>query len=171
VVYRSFRLNLKWLFLVAVLALGGALVAACGGGDDPFEVPTDVATTVPAGETPADTDAPSGEPTGDQVFAINEEFWHIGFRVELGDGTLFTAEEGFFGTELAYLLSIDATFENLGTSQLSFDSALVVVTPSDAYSARGSSDRPSVPGGLSSSGSLGARSTSSPPCAPSGTRA
>jgi len=154
VIYRSFRLSLKWLLLVAALVLGGALVAACGGGDDPFVVPTDVATTAPAGETPADTDGPSGEPAGDQVFAINEEFWHIGFRVELGDGTLFTAEEGVFGTELAYLLSIDATFENLGTSQLFFDSALVVVTPSDAYSARGSSDRPDVPGGLSSSGSL-----------------
>ncbi len=149
-VYRSFCLSLKWLLLVTVLALGGALVAACGGGDDPFEVPTDVAATTPAGETPADTDAPSG----DQVFAINEEFWHIGFRVELGDGTLFTAEEGVFGTELAYLLSIDATFENLGTGQLFFDSDLVVVTPGDAYTARGSSDLPEVPGGLSSSGSL-----------------
>jgi len=152
--HRSIRLNLKWLLLVTTLVLGGALLAACGGGDDPFEVPTDVAATTPAGETPADTDAPTGEPSGDQVFAIDEEFWHIGFRVELGDGTLFTAEEGFFGTELAYMLSIDATFENLGTSQLSFDSALVVVTPGDSYSARGSSDRPSVPGGLSGSGSL-----------------
>ena len=52
-VYRSFRLSLKWLLLVAALVLGGALVAACGGDDDE-EAPTDGATTAPAGETPAD---------------------------------------------------------------------------------------------------------------------
>jgi len=154
VVYRSFCLNLKWLFLVAALALGGALLAACGGGDDPFDRPTDAATTAPAGDGPTATGNPTDGAAEDQVFSINEEFWHIGFHVELGDGTLSTAEEGFFDSELVYLLSIDARFENLGTNQLSFDSALAVVTPGDAYPARGSSDLPDVPGGLSSSGSL-----------------
>ncbi len=56
-VHRSFRLNLKWLVLVTVLALG-AVLAACGGDDDD-EVPTDVATTAPAGDSPTDTGGPS----------------------------------------------------------------------------------------------------------------
>ncbi len=148
---RGFRLNLMPLLIVAMIALGGALLAACGGGDDDDDAtPTDAATTAPAATTPSGTDGPAG----DQVFPINAEFWHIGFRVELGDGTLSTAEEGFLGTELVYLLTIDATFENLGTSQLSFDSPLTVVTPGDAYPARLSSDLPDVPGGLSSSGAM-----------------
>ena len=59
-VHRGFLLNLKWLFLVAALALGGALLVACGG-DDVFEVPTDVATTAPTGDSPADTGGASPE--------------------------------------------------------------------------------------------------------------
>lgn len=49
----GFRLNLKWPLLVTVLALGGALLTACGG-DDGFGVPTRGATTAPApgGQTP-----------------------------------------------------------------------------------------------------------------------
>ena len=148
-VNRVFRLNLKWLLIVAVLALGPALLAACSGGDDDDVEPTGGATTAPTGENPTATDA-----TADQQFAVNGEFWHIGFHVELGDGALSTVEEGAFGQELAHLLTIDASFENLGTSQLRFDSDLVIVAPSEAYSARGSSDLPDVPGGLSSSGTL-----------------
>ncbi|MCI0820029.1 MAG: hypothetical protein J4O12_07010 [Chloroflexi bacterium] len=53
-IHRSFRLNLKWLLLVTALAVGAALLAACGGDDDD-QAPTDVATTDPAGDGPADT--------------------------------------------------------------------------------------------------------------------
>ncbi len=53
-IHRSFRLNLKWLLLETALALGAALLAACGGDDDD-QAPTDVATTDPAGDSPADT--------------------------------------------------------------------------------------------------------------------
>ena len=61
-VHRGIRLNVKWLLLVTVLALGAVLLAACGGDDDdqaPTDVattaPADVATTAPAGESPTDT--------------------------------------------------------------------------------------------------------------------
>ncbi|HEY5626162.1 MAG TPA: hypothetical protein VIT93_06710 [Dehalococcoidia bacterium] len=139
------------LLIVSALALGGALLlAACGGDDDGGTAPTGGATTPPVTQSPADTDGPAG----DQTFSVDAAFWHIGFRVELGDATLSTAEEGLLGQNLVYLLSIDASFENLGTNQLRFDSDLVVVTPGDAYPARGSSDLPDVPGGLSSSGTL-----------------
>lgn len=53
-VHRGFRLSLKQLLLVTVLALGVALLAACGGDDDD-QAPTDVATTAPA-----DSDSPTG---------------------------------------------------------------------------------------------------------------
>ncbi len=59
-VRRGFHLNLKWLLLVTGLALGAALLAACGGDDDD-EAPTDVATTAPAGESPTDTGGASPE--------------------------------------------------------------------------------------------------------------
>ncbi len=52
-VHRGIRLNLKWLLLATVFALSAALLAACGG-DDGGQAPTDVATTAPAGESPAD---------------------------------------------------------------------------------------------------------------------
>ena len=65
-IHRSFRLSLKWLLLVAVLALGGALLAACSGGDDddaPADgattAPTDVATNVPIDMSPANTADPT----------------------------------------------------------------------------------------------------------------
>jgi len=154
VVHRGFRLNLKWLLVVTVLALGGALLTACGGDDGdgavPTGGPTGGATTAPAGQSPADTDGPSD----DEVFSIDAEFWHIGFRVELGDGTISTVEAGVFGNELKYLLSIDATFENLGTNELAFDSDLVIVAGSKSFAAGFGSQGPSVPGGLSGEGEL-----------------
>jgi len=58
-VHRGFRLNLKWLLLATVLALGAVLLAACG--DDGFGLPTDVATTTPAGESSTDTGGVSPE--------------------------------------------------------------------------------------------------------------
>ena len=57
---RGIRLNLKWLLLVTVLALGAVLLAACGGDDDD-EAPTDVARTAPASESPTDTGGASPE--------------------------------------------------------------------------------------------------------------
>ena len=57
-VHRGFRLSLKWLFLVTVLVLGTALLAACGGDDDD-SAPNDGATTAPVGESPTDAGDPS----------------------------------------------------------------------------------------------------------------
>ena len=60
-VNRGIRLSLKWLLLATVLAVGAALLAACGGDDDtttPTDVattPTDAATPAPASDTPAAT--------------------------------------------------------------------------------------------------------------------
>jgi len=58
VVYRGFRLNPMWLLLATALAVGVALLAACGGDDDDA-APTDVGTTTPAGDSPADSDGPT----------------------------------------------------------------------------------------------------------------
>ena len=60
-VNRGIRLSLKWLLLATVLAVGAALLAACGGDDDG---PADDSTTAPAGESPADADdAPTTDAT------------------------------------------------------------------------------------------------------------
>ena len=59
-IHRGFRPSLMPLLIVAVLALGAALLAACGGDDDD-QAPTDDATTAPAGESP--TDAAGASPT------------------------------------------------------------------------------------------------------------
>ena len=67
-VHQGIRLNLKWLLVVTVLALGAVLLAACGGDDDDpapsngaTAVPTDVATTA-TGESATETGGASPAP-------------------------------------------------------------------------------------------------------------
>ena len=112
-IHRGFRLSLKWLLVVTLLALGGALLAACGGDDDD-EAPNDVATTVPAGESPMD--AGDASPTtgttlaevtslcdlvtpedvkdvlGESVTGVNE-FKDVSCAYSIGSGSL-TIEQG-----------------------------------------------------------------------------
>ncbi len=58
---RGFSLNVRPLLLVAAVALGAALLTACGGGGD-SDGPTATATTAPAGENPTATDAGGASP-------------------------------------------------------------------------------------------------------------
>lgn len=151
---RGFGLNRRPMLLVVILALGVALLVACGGGgddDDDGGTPTDVATTTTAGGTPASGGDGEFE---DQEFSVGQEFWHSGFHVTVGDGTLSAVEEGIFGNEVAYVLSIGATFENLGEDQTFFDGDIALVGGGTSYTLRGSTDIPGVPSGLSSNGTL-----------------
>jgi hypothetical protein len=127
------------------------ILAACGGSLDLDSLPS---STVDIGSPVATqgTETP-GTAFEEQSFTVNQEFWHIGFRVELGDGTLFATEDEIT-KEVRYFASIDTTFENLGTSSLRFDSDLVIVTPDGNFPVHGTSDKPEVPGGLSATGTL-----------------
>jgi len=126
-----------------------ALAAACGGDDDDDEgSPTDAATTAPGG-SPSDT----GGAFEEQPFAVNNEFWHAGFHVTLGDG-LYFAEQDEFTEELTYFVSIEVTFENLGPDQTTFPSDLVLTGSGGNATPGADSEFPSVPAGLSSDGTL-----------------
>ncbi len=127
------------------------ILAACGGGLDLDPLPSSTDDTG-SPVTPQGTQAP-GTTFAEQSFSVNQEFWHIGFRVELGDGILFATEDQLT-KEVRYFASIDATFENLGDSPVRFDSDLVIVTPDGNFSQQGPSEIPEVPGGLSAAGTL-----------------
>lgn len=139
---RSSRFSL--LLLACLL-----LILACGrGGGEPAVVELDEpATGVPADAEPAE----SGGAFQDQSFPIDKQFWHSGFRVQLGDGRLF-AEENEFTDEVRYFLALEAMFENLGNDQTFFDGATALTWEGDSAPLLLSSDRPSVPAGLSSAG-------------------
>ncbi len=127
------------------------LAAACGGGLDLDSLPSSIVDTG-SPSAPQGTQAP-GTVFEEQSFSVNQEFWHIGVRVGLGDGKLFSTEDQLT-KEVEYFASIDATFENLGTSSIRFDSDLVIATSSGNFPSHGSSDIPDVPGGLSGAGTL-----------------
>lgn len=127
------------------------VAAACGGGLDIDTLPPPTVGT--GNPTTPQSPGDSGADFQEQSFSVNQEFWHIGFRVELGDGMLFATEDQLT-KEVRYLASIDATFENLGTSAVRFDSDLVIVTPDGNFSQQGPSEIPEVPGGLSAEGTL-----------------
>jgi hypothetical protein len=139
-------MNLRFakLFLASSL-----LLFACGlFGGDPDQAETGpLGTDAPGGATPPGSEA--GLP--DQAFAVNEDFWHSGFRVGLGEGRFYGVADDFTD-EVDYFVSLAATFENLGVFDTFFDGAVALVADGEAYSALRSSDFPSVPTGLSASG-------------------
>jgi hypothetical protein len=128
-----------------------ALVAACSGGGDDDKAP---ATTVPSDASPAEvTPVDTGGDLGDQEFAVNQEFWHAGFHVTLGNGDVSTRET-LDGRTLRFVF-IDARFENLGPNETLFFSPVSLVQDGTAFiTAEDDTDIPLVPSGLSSDGTL-----------------
>jgi hypothetical protein len=139
------------------LVLGGLLAllaasAACGGDDD-FGAPPPEATDEEDGsEDNGSTSAPDGaaEPV---VVEVGETFWHSGFKVTVEQATYEGTEPDFFG-EVDWTVTVDATFENLGEDTTLFTADVALVTGSKSWEQSGASDLPSVPGELSSEGTI-----------------
>lgn len=124
------------------------LTTACGGRES---APPTVDFTEPATVAPTATDsAPTFE---DREFSVDQQFWHSGFRVELGEGQIF-AEENQRPGEIRYFVSIAAQFENLGPNETFFDSAVALVANGNSYPTLFKLVFPRVPAGLSSEGEL-----------------
>jgi hypothetical protein len=132
--------------IIKLLALS-TLLLACGifgGGPDSTG-------SGPQGPDATVETAPGDGPLPDASFAVNQAFWHSGFRIQLTDGRFYAVEEDFTG-DITYFVSLAATFENLGDSDTFFDGAAALVVNGEAHGALFSSDRPTVPSGLSASG-------------------
>ncbi|MEX0785942.1 MAG: hypothetical protein WD939_04840 [Dehalococcoidia bacterium] len=132
----------SWSALVLAIALASSLaLAACGGGDGDGE---------PEATATAAEQAPTEEPTqasADSV-EVGEAYWHAGFKVTLGDATL--TRDGAAG-----VVTIDATFENLGDRDATPDSQLALTSGGNSYTESSfEGEIPQVPAGLTSNGTL-----------------
>lgn len=143
------RIGLALVVLLTAIAL---MAAACGGGDDDGDdgEPTDAPTAAPTDggdDDGGDDDGGSGD-GGDgafeEVFPINQTFWHSGFMVEIGDAVHAGTEPDIFD-EQVFTLTLEATFTNEGDDQTFFDAEVTMFAGGDTYSPQ--SDRPNVPGG------------------------
>lgn len=149
----SRRLGLLVIASIAILAM---LAVACGGGGDDDSDDGGEATDAPTAE-PTDANGDDGDDGGDdgesgafeEVYPINQTFWHSGFMVEMGDAIHAGTEPDLFG-EQDFTLTLEATFTNEGDDQTFFDSEVTLFAGGDTYSPQ--SDRPNVPGGLSADG-------------------
>jgi hypothetical protein len=138
------------LLLVATLAVA----SACGGGDGDDNGDTTDATATPTSDaTPADNGGgePTQAPDGEE-FTVDQEFWHSGFHVTLGDGMVFS-EENIFG-DVHHFVSIDATFENVGNSQDRLFTDIELIKPGTTPFLDEDSVIPRVNAGLSEEGAL-----------------
>jgi hypothetical protein len=139
---RNFSL-LSAMLAVVVTLFAALAFTACGGGDDDDngdDEPTAVVTQAQEEETPD----VQGE--ADTV-SIDQDFWHAGWKVTLGDATFTPGDFG--GGEV----SIDALFENLGEDTATFDSRLVLTAGGESYEST-DSEFPQVPGNLGNDGTL-----------------
>ena len=130
------------LALAGALAVVAPLLVACGGdAEEP--------TGAESGSTA------SLEPFEDQPFTVGQEFWQNGFHVTLGDG-LLTAEDDTSLGDVArtYVVSLEATFENLGDESATFRSETTLDSGAGFFSLSGQSELSEVPGGLTGSGSM-----------------
>jgi hypothetical protein len=126
-----------WLAL-ALLGAIALVSAACGGGGDSDPTPT--------AEEEEPTDEPTEEAT-DETVDIDQTFWHSGWKVTLGEATV---AEGDFGSRV---VTIDATFENLGEDTAVFDSQVVITAGGNSYADTSPEhELPRVPGELSGEG-------------------
>jgi hypothetical protein len=152
-----FRRN--WLLLLlACLAL--ALAVGCGGGGDDDDDGDGGSgggqTTAPAdgGDDGGDDGGTDGDPLDGLTFQVNETFYHSGFEVELGQGTVESQEEGVFSDEVNWFLTIEGTFTNNGDSEFSFAPEMSIVQGTKNYSLNFSTDAPTVGSGLTGEGEL-----------------
>ena len=128
----------RTMVVVALLAM--AFVAACGGGGENEPEATE---TVEATATEV---APTSAPSTDSI-TIEQDFWHAGWRVTLGEATLGPDEQG------VRTVAIDVTFENLGNSPSTFNSVLALTSGGSGFGDKGSAhELPNVPAGLSGKG-------------------
>ena len=130
------------VFVLLALLAGLALaLAACKGGDDK---PKAQETKEPS---PAAEETPGAAAGGEDTVQVNDSFWHAGWKVTLGEAAL---EAGDFGSAT---VTIEATFENLGASDATFDSQLALTSGGQSYTdAALEEELPNVPGGLSGKG-------------------
>lgn len=145
------------LVVVAILAVPVMLMAACGGGDD-----DDSETTAPTSEataTPLDGAAGGGDDAGDgeveafeEVYPVNQTFWHSGFMVEIGDAIYAGTEPDIFG-EQDITLTLEATFTNEGPNEDYLFATVTLITPDDTRTIPpGLGGLPNVPSGMSADG-------------------
>ena len=139
-----FRSRLFFAFggtlLAASLALGG-----CGGGGSDEDEPTEPA----AEDTVEATAEATSEPAESDTMAVDQAFWHAGWKVTLGDAT-FTPD-GAGGSVL-----IAAEFENLSDTTSTFNSQTVLTAAGESYEGGSlDEDLPEVPAGFSGEGALG----------------
>lgn len=128
------------LIAIAMLALS---LAACGGGGSGDEEAT---ATSEGPEATATREAGGSAGT----ISVDQDFWHAGWKVSLGDASL---AEDDFGT---VAVTIDAVFENLSAQQGTFNSRLALTSGGIAYADESSeNDLPNVPGGLTGRGVIG----------------
>lgn len=132
------------------------LAAACSSGGDPSFQPgadSSAAPSAPIGGS--EPGAPSSDSGAfeERTISVDQAVWHSGFRIEVGEVTLF-AEERFTGGFL-YYVSVDARFENLGDDENSIRAPVNLVADGlAAIRADDRTDLPFVPSGLTSAGTL-----------------
>jgi hypothetical protein len=121
------------------LACAALVAAACGGGGGAPDA-------TPTPEAAPTEEEPTAAPSTDSI-AIDQTFWHAGWKVTLGDATLGLDERG------VRTVTIDADFENLSNRTSTFDSQVVLTSGGNAF-ADTSTDQelPNVPAGLSNDG-------------------
>src|SRR5262245_50043710 len=115
---------------VVTLAFG-LVLAACGGGDP---APTTGAVDAPEAPAPAESAAPIATPSSVE---IGQGFWFAGFHVTL-DTASFDPSAG--------LVTVDATFENLGSEPAVFDGTASLASSGSYYETSATESLPTVPG-------------------------
>ncbi len=137
-----------------------SMVPACSGDDAGGGFFTGSATATAAATSGGDPGAgDSGAVAGDgaeldgTTFVIDGTFYHSGFEVTLREGTVGVTED-VLGNVDGYVLTIDATFTNLGDSTTFFDAATSIVQGTKSYASSFQSDAPDVGGGLTGEGGL-----------------
>ncbi|MBY5161444.1 hypothetical protein [Salsipaludibacter albus] len=148
--------------LATVVVLAAVVLVACGGGDDPVDVssttPSPAGTAAP-GPTPSappsatPSPTPSVDPLDGLAFTVDQEFWHSGFRVVLGEATV-EARRDADDEVVGHDLLLAGTFDNLAEDEGTFRPDLEVVLGDTTAPASTDTEWPTVGGGLSTDGVL-----------------